>query len=92
MDDTRINEDLLNTAVKLLFGRKAADKLRRTYAVLHAVAEQAAEDAWYEGHTAGVEDGKLAARFKADLADAGNAITEQEMADEAQLTMDALWG
>ena len=40
----------------------------------------------------GVEDGKLAARFKADLADAATAINEKEMADEAQLTMDALWG
>jgi len=88
MDEEHINEDLLNAAARLLFGNKAANRLRRTYGVLSDVAAKAR----YEGFQAGLHAGQQVGQFRQYLTEAAQAVTEDDQADAAQITMEALWG
>lgn len=87
MDGRHIDERVLDAAATLLFGKNGADMLRKTYNAMHDVATMLAEAAWHEGYDASTGDAQL----RKDFTEAARVKTEEDMADEAQMTMDALW-
>lgn len=102
MDDTRIDEDVLHTLLKGVYGEAAAKQFRLLYNAVSDLIEAKAEDAWHEGYEVGFKDSSEfdePSEADVDLVAAAvpfnKVITkdhEQQAADEAQLTMDALWG
>lgn len=86
MDERYINEEVLTAAAKALFGEYQADTLMRVYNAMQSIAA----DAWFDGYDMAEDDFNL--KVTGVPVDAFREEVEQDMADEAQLTMDALWG